>query len=676
MANRLQGSSSPYLRQHADNPVDWYPWGDDAFNDAASRGVPVLISIGYAACHWCHVMAHESFEDPEVGEALNLAFVNIKVDREEHPTVDHFYMSACTAMGQAGGWPLTIIATPDRHPFYCATYLPKTSRHGRMGLLELVERISEVWKTDPEKVAQYGNDLVETLSRESVISESTSDTAGRLTEAFSALVSRFDEERGGFGAAPKFPTAHQLSFLLRYGKRTGDDAAYVMVDTTIRAMRKGGIFDQIGLGIHRYSTDREWKLPHFEKMLVDQALLVIACCEAYQVKHDRYHQNTTKDIIAYVLRDLSAPDGAFYASEDADSEGSEGKFYLWSWGELEALLTTAELEYAKREWSVEREGNIHDEASGEPTGLNLFVGGNAYPDGEDGALWSSIVQKLLEVRSGRVRPQRDEKLLTDWNGLMIVALAKAGRVFSNREWIVAAERAAHAVLNSHEHEGRLAHTSFEGIVSEAGFLDDYAYLSWGLLDLFEATGKVAWLSKCEELVRSMISEFWDDDAVGFFISNPDVHKLPVRQKQYHDGATPAGASVAAQILLRLAPILADEQFEELGRTQVGISLGSSGRYALGFSSTMIAADLGLGDRREIVVVGNAGDLTRLVNQTFLPNAVILPKSTNTTDEIEARLPHLSEYKAINGNETVYICTDRVCKAPLTDGDKLEMALNE
>ncbi|GMQ82659.1 MAG: thioredoxin domain-containing protein [Rhodothermia bacterium] len=676
MANRLKGATSPYLRQHVDNPVDWYSWGDDAFNDAASRGVPVLISIGYAACHWCHVMAHESFEDPEVGEVLNRTFVSIKVDREEHPTVDHFYMSACTAMGHPGGWPLTIVATPDRRPFYCSTYLPKTSRHGRVGLLELVERVSEVWKSDSERVTQYANDLVEALRQQSDDSGPTSAPDERLAEAFSALVSRYDKEWGGFGAAPKFPTAHQLSFLLRYGKRMGDDAAYRMVDATIRAMRKGGVFDQIGLGIHRYSTDREWKLPHFEKMLVDQALLVIACTEAFQVKHDRHHQSTAEDIIAYVLRDMSAPDGAFYASEDADSEGSEGKFYLWAWDELQELLTTEELEYANREWNVERAGNIDDEATGEPTGMNLFFGGNAHGDGEYGALWSSIVQKLLEARSNRIRPQRDEKLLTDWNGLMIAALTKSGRVFSNTDWIQSAEGAAHALLEVHEHQGKLAHSSFEGIVSEAGFLDDYAYLSWGLLELFEATGKVEWLSKAEEIVRVVISDFWDEDANGFFISNPDVHKLPLRQKQYHDGATPAGGSIAAQTILKLADVFADAHFEDVGRAQAEVSSAASTSYALGYFSAMMTADLAHGARREIVIVGKAGELSRIVNRTFLPNAVILHKSQEKTDEIDFRLPNLAEYVTIDGKETVYICTNRSCEAPITEADALKLALKD
>ena len=674
MANRLHGATSPYLRQHADNPVDWYPWGDEAFNDAASRGVPVLISIGYAACHWCHVMAHESFEDPEVGEVLNRAFVNIKVDREEHPTVDHFYMSACTAMGQAGGWPLTIVATPDRVPFYCATYLPKTSRYGRMGVLELVERISSAWMEDSKRISEFGHELIAALGQQPDDSGTEPVAKEKMSAAFSALVSRYDAEWGGFGAAPKFPTAHQLSFLLRYGNSAGDDAAYKMVDATLRAMRRGGIFDQIGLGIHRYSTDREWKLPHFEKMLVDQAMLIVACTEAFQVNRDPYYQSMSGDLIEYVVRDLLAPGGGFFASEDADSEGSEGKFYLWAWGELEEVLTTAELEYAHREWRVDRAGNIQDESTGEPTGMNLFLGGNSYPKDRDRALWSSIVQKLLEVRSDRIRPQRDEKLLTDWNGAMIAALARAGRVFSNSEWISAAERAARFMVENHFLQGKLVHSSFEGTTSEAGFLDDYAFLSWGFLELFEATGNMEWLSKAEDYVRVAISDFWDDDARGFFLSNPDVHKLPIRLKQFHDGATPSGSSVIAQTMLKLAEVLADEHLEELGRQQADASLAGSSSYALGFSSAMMTVDLAQGDRREIVIVGEPGELSLIVNSTFLPTAVILIKSPKMAEELESCLPHLIEYVSIDGKETVYICTNRTCELPITEPDVLKLAL--
>ncbi len=584
-------------------------------------------------------------------------------------------------MGRSGGWPLTIVATPDRRPFYCATYLPKTSRQGRLGLLELVQRVNELWQRDPDELIRFGDELIGALDRSSQIPNRLSPDSARQTGAFEALQSRFDEQWGGFGDAPKFPSAHQLRFLLRYGHRTGEKRATEMVEHTLISMRRGGIFDQIGGGFHRYATDRHWRHPHFEKMLSDQALLAVAYSEAFLVSGRNVFAKTVGEIISYVLRDLRSSHGPFYASEDADTGGKEGAFYLWSWSELVRLLTEEQLKYARDEWHVRPDGNVYDESTGEPTGLNAFYGGNSDGDGDGDALiqWNEIVSVLLSERTTRRRPMRDEKVLTDWNGLMIAALSYAGRSFREPSWISSAEKAAAGLLMTHvEQDGSLYHSAFEGSVSAPGFLDDYAFFVWGLVELFQSTGNAGWLRHAISITRRQNERFWDGKNGGFFLAETGDQDVPIRQKLFHDGAIPAGASVAAMNMLRLATITGDDEFEQKAHIQLEISLSESSQVALGFASTMSACEVALSHREEFVVVqkGSSELLGSLIDQTYLPNAQIVKITASNREELIRLLPHLEGYTSNDRSEIVYICRNRVCEAPIVDYDSLRSVLKK
>ena len=466
--NRLQNEKSPYLLQHADNPVDWYPWGDEAFEKAKKEDKPILLSIGYSTCHWCHVMEHESFEDNEVAALMNENFISIKVDREERPDIDNIYMTVCQLLSKGScGWPLNIIMTPEKKPFYAATYIPKQSRYGRLGMMELVPRIGEVWKNNREEILKSADSATQSLA---VATDPTRIQASEeldnttLKKTFQQLESRYDPAHGGFGNRPKFPTPHNLLFLLRYGQRTGNQKAIDMVSKTLESMSNGGIFDHIGFGFHRYSTDREWLVPHFEKMLYDQALLALAYTEAYQLTKNQGFKQTAEQIFTYVLRDMTSPKGGFYSAEDADSEGEEGKFYLWTEQEIIEILGRDEGEIIINIYNTNANGNFTDEVSGEKPRTNILHL-NKNPDQAAMALGISrdeldrrigqSRQKLFDIREKRIHPFKDDKIITDWNGLMIAALAKAGRVFNNKNYTDAAEKAAIFINTELTIDGRL-----------------------------------------------------------------------------------------------------------------------------------------------------------------------------------------------------------------------------
>ncbi len=473
--NRLKDSKSPYLLQHADNPVDWYPWGDEAFEKAKREDKPIFLSIGYSTCHWCHVMEHESFEDREVARLLNATFVCIKVDREERPDIDEIYMSVCQMMTGRGGWPLTIIMTPEKQPFFAATYIPRESRYGMTGLLELIPRIRQLWENRRHEVESAAKQITVALSE---VKQTTSDQGlneGMLKAAYEALATRFDKRNGGFGGAPKFPSPTNLAFLLRYWRRYADPKALEMVEKTLRTMRLGGIYDHVGFGFHRYSTDAEWRIPHFEKMLYDQALLLIAYSEAYQATHKPFYAQTAREIATYVLRDLKAPCGGFYSAEDADSEGEEGKFYTWMISELEKPLGKADARRVAKIFNCSEHGNFTEQAGASPRNV-LYRG-----PGENGALGidekelaayiEKVRQKMFAVKALGARPLRDEKILTDWNGLMIVALAKSGAILGESTYIEAARQAASFILDEMVmDDGRLLHRYYDGDKAIDGYI--------------------------------------------------------------------------------------------------------------------------------------------------------------------------------------------------------------
>jgi len=642
-ANRLLQEKSPYLLQHAHNPVDWFPWGEEAFARAKSEGKPVFLSIGYSTCHWCHVMERESFENPEVAELLNRVFVPIKVDREERPDIDGVYMAVCQMLTGSGGWPLTIVMTPDKEPFFAATYLPPGSGYGRLGLTDLAQRIEKIWAERREEALESGANVVLALKGEQAgaeVEEKGPADLDRVTLglAFRQVASRFDQVYGGFGQAPKFPTPHNLTFLLRHWRRTGDERVLGMVQKTLRAMRRGGVFDQVGLGFHRYSTDREWLLPHFEKMLYDQALLTLAYLEAFQATGDPFHSRVAREVTGYVLRDLADQGGGFHSAEDADSEGVEGKYYLWTVKELEEVLGTEEGRLAARVWNAEEEGNFRDEASGRRTGANIL---HLKEDLEElapdlgmepeklGLKIESIRERLLVFRSGRVRPSLDDKVLTDWNGLMIAALARAGRTLADRDLVAAAVRAAEfSLAKLRDGRGRLLHRFRDGEAAVRAFADDYAFLTWGLIELHQATHRPRWLKDALDLTEEFTAHFWDQEEGAFFFTAGDAEELLVRRKEAYDGALPSANSVSLLNLLRLAGLTGRDDLEERAKKLRRGLAPRIGRAPMAHTQLMSGLDFELAPGPGVVVAGTRGEeetesLLAGLGSRFLPQVVVL-----------------------------------------------------
>ncbi|MDH4299225.1 MAG: thioredoxin domain-containing protein [Dehalococcoidia bacterium] len=691
MPNHLIKEPSPYLRQHADNPVDWYPWGPEAFERAQRENKPIFLSIGYSTCHWCHVMAHESFEHPNVARLMNEAFVSIKVDREERPDIDNIYMSACQVMTGSGGWPLSIIMTPDKRPFYAATYIPRESRFGLIGMLELIPRIRELWTTQRGEALGLANKVASVLQQASqdTASEELDEMALDLT--YEQLAQRFDGQHGGFGSAPKFPTAHNLLFLLRFWKRSGNKTALDMAQKTLDAMRHGGIYDQLGFGFHRYSTDSQWLVPHFEKMVYDQAMLAMAYTEAYQATGKEDYGRTAREILTYVLRDMTAPEGGFYSAEDADSEGEEGKFYLWTQEQIRQALGNEELGFVAEVFNIEEGGNFVDQATGRRSGVSiLYVTKSLKELASDLSLSQQDLQKHLEViqqklfahREKRVHPMKDDKILTDWNGLMIAALAKGAQAFNEPPYAQAARRAADFVLGTmRKPSGRLWHRHRAGQTGIEANLDDYAFLVWGLIELYEAIFDARYLKVALELTDDMLRHFWDEDGGGLYLMPEDGESLLVRKKEIYDGAIPSGNSVAMLNLLRLGRMTAKSNLEEKA-AKIGRAFSRSAQQLpSAHTQLMIALDFGIGPCYEVVIAGNAQaeDTKAMVGALrtrFLPNKVVL---LNPEEQKPPEIAQFAEFtrsqSTTEGKATAYVCLNHHCKLPTTDIDKMLELLN-
>jgi uncharacterized protein YyaL (SSP411 family) len=551
-SNRLAREKSPYLLQHARNPVDWFPWGRDAFDTARHENKPVFLSIGYSTCHWCHVMARESFEDAEVAAMMNDAFVNVKVDKEERPDIDDVYMTVCQALTGTGGWPLTIVMTPEGKPFFAATYIPKETRFGRTGMRELVPRIKEAWLTKRTEIDASADEIVASIGAPSPEPATVELSASAIEIAYEELVSTFDELHGGFRSAPKFPTPHNLMFLLRYWKRTGTKKALKMVERTLEAMRFGGIYDHVGFGFHRYSTDAEWLVPHFEKMLYDQALLGLAYVEAYQATRNDAYARTVREVFAFVSREMTSPEGAFYTAIDAESEGEEGKFYLWSEDEIQRVLTVEDAALARTVFNVRKDGNFSAEGAGKRTDMNILhmqrplIALTSELDVPEEALRSrldAIRKTLYKARETRVPPQRDDKILADWNGLMIASLARGARALEEPTYAAAAAQAADFVLDRmRDSEGRLFHRFRENEPAFVAGLTDYAFVTWGLAELYEATFETRYLSGALELLEHALRHFPDKRSGGFYATADYAESLIFRKKDVYDGALPSGNS--------------------------------------------------------------------------------------------------------------------------------------
>lgn len=681
-ANRLVSEKSPYLLQHAYNPVDWYPWGDEAFHRAREMDRPVFLSIGYSTCHWCHVMEKESFEDQEVAELMNDTFVSIKVDREERPDIDHLYMTVCQMTTGGGGWPLNVVLTPEQKPFFAGTYFPKHTRYGRIGMLDLSRRIKELWTHDRNSILGSAEKVLSALHQ--IPNDISGDPVDEsvLFNAYRELEHRFDERYGGFGTAPKFPTPHNLLFLFRYWYRTKTDKALRMGLKTLREISRGGIHDHIGFGFHRYSTDEQWLVPHFEKMLYDQALLAIAFVEAYQITHDKEYKTTADKIFQYVLREMTSPFGAFYSAEDADSEGEEGKFYTWSWDEIEENLTPEEFRIIQLVFNIKREGNYREEASNEITGVNILhltegLESRAHTLGLTIASVQQILedacQKLFSIRSNRIRPHRDDKVLTDWNGLMIAALAKAAQTFGDENYSLAAVSAADFILRTmRDDKSHLIHRYRDGQAAIAATIDDYAFFIWGLINLYESVFDEKYLAAALQLTKDMVERFWDASSGGFYISPSDGEKLLLRSKEVYDGATPSGNSVALLCLKKLSAVSASAELQELVHRLEKAFSGNIRQLPSAHTFFLCAVEQDFSSSQEIVLVAKRNDpvfleMVRKLGESFLPHKVVIMKPSDQAEAaIERLAPFVRPLVCIDGRASAYVCRNYQCSLPTTD----------
>jgi uncharacterized protein len=681
-SNRLINEKSPYLLQHAHNPVDWFPWCDEAFEKSKKENKPVFLSIGYSTCHWCHVMEKESFEDPEVAQLMNEAFVSIKVDREERSDLDHVYMTVCQMMTGSGGWPLTIVMTPEKRPFFAATYVPKGSRFGRTGMMELVPRIRDIWRTRQREVLESAENI--TAAIQGIEREAPGEDLDRsvLDLAYTDLAKRFDATYGGFSGAPKFPTPHNFFFMLRYWKRTGDSKALMMVEKTLQEMRHGGIYDQVGFGFHRYSTDREWLVPHFEKMLYDQAMLAMTYIDTFQATGKETYGSTAKEIFAYVLRDMRSPEDAFYSAEDADSEGVEGKFYVWNEEEIRQHLDKDEADLVIRVFNVQKNGNFREEATGKNRGANILYLGKSIseiaadlkiPMAELEKKIDSARSKLFEVRERRIHPHKDDKILTDWNGLMIAALAQGAQIFEDKTYEDAARGAAQFVMKAmRDPDGRFLHRYRQGEAAIAAKLDDYAFFIWGLIELYEATFDAQYLKWALELNADMVEHFWDHLGGGLFFTPDDGEKLIVRKKEVYDGALPSGNAIAMYDLLRLARFTGQADLDHKA-SQISKAFSHQiTQFPSGYTQFLSSVDFGLGPSYEVIIVGasesvGTRDMLRALKSHFIPNKVLIFKpSDGKPSAIVDVAPFTKNHAPVDGKATAYVCRNTACDMPTTD----------
>jgi hypothetical protein len=681
--NRLIHEKSPYLLAHARNPVDWYPWGDEAFSRAAEEDKPIFLSIGYATCHWCHVMAHESFESPEVADVLNRGFVSIKVDREERPDIDSIYMEACQRLTGHGGWPLTIIMTPDKKPFFAGTYYPREGRFGTPGLIDLLNRILDVWTGQRDEVLQSADRIVESLASIPETGSHPDPGPELLDHAFEGLRQQFDPVNGGFGTAPKFPVPLTLLFLLRYWKRTGNKESLSMVDTTLAAMARGGICDHIGRGFHRYSTDAKWQVPHFEKMLYDQALLLMAYTEAFHATKNPAYRDVAEGIIAYVARDLTSPHGAFYSAEDADSPGGEGAFYLWTLGELEQVLGPEDAAIAAKLYSVTKTGNFPHAEQG--PGRNILFMNKIMPEPEvpagqnENDLYArirNIHARLFEARQQRARPLRDDKILADWNGLMIAALALAARVFRNDSYRVMAERARDFILaRMHSNYGGLLHRYQDGEAAIPAFCEDYAYMVRALLELYETTFDPSCIAEATRLQSYLDTHFRDAANGGYYSTAVSADTPLVRKKEIHDMVTPSGNSATFENLIMLARLTGNSSYEDDARDLLRFFAGVIGDTPTAFTAFLMGLDRVTGWSAEVRIVGSPGPDTEkmldAVRGPYLPTVLVTlhdPGVTGINDPLPFS-PDL-DLPRVEGKTTAYVCTRNTCAQPVTDPEKL------
>ena len=681
--NRLIHETSPYLKQHAHNPVDWYPWGPEALERARREDKPIFLSIGYSTCHWCHVMAHESFEDENIAAVMNEHFINIKVDREERPDLDETYMTAVQLMTGRGGWPMSVFLSPDLKPFYAGTYFPPEDRGGMPGLPRLLEALSQAYHEKRDTVVKMGQEVESRLKLlEEMPGGGQGFTAAEVSQAAARLKQNFDRVNGGFGGAPKFPRALELSFFLTEYRRAGDRDALDMVTLSLEKMARGGIYDQVGGGFHRYTVDGAWVVPHFEKMLYDNSLLVPLYLAHFQVSGSPLSQRIARETLDFVLRELQAPEGGFYSAWDADSEGVEGKFYVWTKKEVEDALPAEEARLAIAAFDVTDTGNFE--------GKNIFT----FPQSEEdlasrfdltpeqvASSLQSIKERLFEVREQRVRPHRDEKIITAWNGIMLTALALGAQVLGERKYYQAAARAARFILTKMRQNGRLMRIWSEGQVSVPGFLDDYAGLANACLDLYETDFDPDWLETAQQLAAKMEDLFLDEADGTYFYVARDQEATLVRSKSLYDQAVPAGNSLAARVAWRLWRFTEKDSYQErcqaiLRRFQLQISENPGG-----FSHYLTVAALNLLPPLDLTLVGDPGrprtdKLLAEMYRHFLPERRLVLKNPQDPARVEELVPGVKEYAPVEGEPVAYLCHRFTCQPPTGEPEELAAKLDE
>ncbi len=705
--NRLISEKSPYLLQHSDNPVDWYPWGDEAFEAAKKEDKPIFLSIGYSTCHWCHVMERESFEVPEVAAVINQYFIPIKVDREERPDIDNIYMTAVTAMTGRGGWPLTVLLTPDKKPFFGGTYFPPQAKFGSPGLVDIMNSVGEAWANDRDRLIQSSDSITKSLEEQLMQNGAKrSLTKDVLEKTFRQFEQMYDPHYGGFGSAPKFPTSHNLSFLLRYWKRTDHAEALDMVENTLLKMAQGGMYDHIGGGFHRYSTDQQWQVPHFEKMLYDQAILARTYLEAYQITKNKDYAQVARETFDYVLRDMRHSQGGFFSAEDADSfdpdqydksstqegrEKKEGSFYLWRMAEVADILGQEHAEIFNYHFGIAPNGNAHHDPHSEFTGKNIVFIDKSLKEAaehfkkdvsEIKLSIQSSREKLFEKREGRPRPHLDDKVLVDWNGLMISSLSFGARVLNEPRYKQAAEASAQFILKHMvDRDGRLLHRYRDGDAAIMGTIEDYAFFIHGLLDLYEATFDIEYLKCSVDFADDMVKLFWDKENGGFYFTADDAEKLLFRQKEIYDGAIPSGNSMAALDLVRLTHLTLGEKWEkklgEIFEAFAGQIITSPSNYA----QMMMAYDFAIGPSMEIIIAATPDEsdveaIVQEIYERFLPKKVVLLRSTKKgSEDIVTLAPFIDGQLPIAGQTTIYVCENYMCKFPIRGLEKFKTFLD-
>jgi len=684
MPNKLAHETSPYLLQHANNPVDWYPWGDEALKKAKIEDKAIFLSIGYSACHWCHVMEDESFTDPNIAELMNSNFINIKVDREERPDIDSIYMTAIQSMRGQGGWPLSMFLTPDGEPFYGGTYFPPQDRHGMPAFSKVLLAVADAYKYKRTDVEESARVVKETLEKHTK-SIDTSEVVDReiYLRAYGVMENNFDQKNGGFGSYPKFPQPMVLEFLLRYYNtdKLGNARALDMVNATLNNMSRGGIYDHLGGGFHRYSTDASWLVPHFEKMLYDNALISRLYTHAFQVTGNNQYKKIATETLDYILREMTDINGGFYSAQDADSEGYEGKFFIWSQEELRKTLTPEQCQIIEKYFAVEEEGYFE--------GSNILNTPKSIEElaselGEDEASLIGTIQNaketLFKIRSNRVAPATDKKILTSWNGLMICSLVLAAAVFQREDYLRAAEANARFILDQMVYEGRIMRSHKDNISKIKGFLEDYASLIAGLLSLYEFTLDTKWFTQARHITDNMLDLFWDNDDHIFYDTGIDQESLIVRPRNITDNAMPCGSSIATNVLLKLSVLTGNDRYKNTAEDSLRSVQNFMGQIPIGFGHWLEALDFYLSSPKEIALIGprdddNMNSLISAIFSKYIPNKVVAGFNPND-ESTYVEIPLLEDKETVENKPTAHICKNYFCLMPVTSEVRLLEQLEE